>query len=384
MAARYRHEVGFLRLAGHARHHAFDAVAEREPRRRFGAELVAPREKRRLHRHQSHVAMAQALGDHPGDVGFADALGQGHGELHGDAGAVEFADQALALLLRLGVAQRRVAHLVAAVELQQHQHAIAQRRQPCGKTGLVEQQAVGGQVDLADAVLRAQPLQHLPELRVQAGFAAGDLHGVEPALERDQRRHVLPERLERQHAVALGIGVADAAGQVAGIGDLHQHRAGLVARLVGEIGDGGVGRRGGAALARSAAAAGELREVLARAVAVGLAPAVLARDAVVVRIVLDHRFGGAVLLAGLADPDPAVAIEHRGRHVRQAVGAEADGGLDQVLAGRQLEPRACLRLVERAQRTGHALEAIVEGLLRRAAAVELQRDVLKHRPALHA
>src|SRR5260221_13948922 len=109
-------------------------------------------------------------------------------------------------------------------------------REPLGHARRIERDPVRRQIDLGDARLLVQEIENLPELRVHRGLATRDLHRVQPALKRDQARDGAAEFGERQHAVTLRVGVADAACKVARVGYLHEHRATLVGTLVRDVG----------------------------------------------------------------------------------------------------------------------------------------------------
>jgi hypothetical protein len=77
------------------------------------------------------------------------------------------------------------------VELQQHQHLVAERQQPLSGTGLRELDAVASDIDLGDARLGVQQGEHLPELRVNRRLAADELYRVERAFLFEQVADVL-------------------------------------------------------------------------------------------------------------------------------------------------------------------------------------------------
>jgi hypothetical protein len=132
-------------------------------------------------------------------------------------------------------------------------------------------------------------VQHLPELRMNGRLAADELHRIEGAFLLQQVGDVLAERLHRQDAVSLGIGVADTAREVARVRHFHEHGAGLVAALVARVVRPVTGRHGPAGGAGATAAAvaesGCLHDVV---FGVATAPLILVRQPVVAGIVLEQ------------------------------------------------------------------------------------------------
>jgi hypothetical protein len=234
--------------------------------------------------------------------------------------------------------QHGVGARIRAVELQQHQQLRTIAREALRHAGLVEFDAVGGQVDLRDTRLGEEEVQHLPELRMQRRLSSGDLHRIKAALQLHQRGYRTAEVLHREQAVALGVRVADAAGEVAGVGHLHQHRAALVAPLVREVGETRRERVRRSAFAAIATAAGFVRRhVVQPRHVVRASPAVLGGQAVVGLVVLDHRAECAVPGAALGHQHAArFDVDGRG-DVLEAIGTEAQCRLEDLRVRRQLE-----------------------------------------------
>ena len=82
------------------------------------------------------------------------------------------------------------------VELEQHEHLVAERQQPLGSTRLFEFDAIGCNVDLRYARLGVQVSQHVPELRVNRRLATDELHRIERALLCEQITDVAAKGLQ--------------------------------------------------------------------------------------------------------------------------------------------------------------------------------------------
>jgi hypothetical protein len=289
----------------------------------LGLQLVPAREKSRLHRDKADILVTQTLRNNPCNVCLANAAGKRHRQLHGNTGAVQFTDQAAPQALRAGSAQGSVADFIAAIELKKYEDSIPESRQSSANLRPVEDQTIRGEIDFSNALLTAKPLEDLPELRMQAGFSAGDLDGVEPAFLGQKLSDMLLEIGQWQDPIAIGIRIAHATREIAGIGDLHQHGACLVRTLIGKI---SVGKCTctRATLTRSATRSSERRYIHPGRLRIRAAPAIFAGDTIVVRIIFKNRFARSMCFTLFADPDPAIPSYDGGWNVTQAFRAQAD------------------------------------------------------------
>ena len=235
MAARDRHEL----VLAHARARLGDDglyyVRERQPLHRVRRQLIAARVGHRLKRREFHVAVPQGRVDHPPDVAVVHALRDRHRQLHAHAQSAEVLDHLLAQADRVGVTQRMIGLHVSAVELEEDHQLVLKRCQFFGRVASREQDAVGRQVNPLHALQRVEERKHLIKFRVKHRLPTGELHRIEPALLFDKKSHVALEQIQRHFAIALGVAIADRAGEIAGVGHLDQDRAAFVGHLIGVI-----------------------------------------------------------------------------------------------------------------------------------------------------
>jgi hypothetical protein len=180
-------------------------VRERQAIHRVHAELVAPRPRRGLHRHELDHPVRERDVEHVADLVLVHAARERHRELHRHAEPVEVGDDAPPQLGGLGAAHLLVGLARERVELEEDDDLVGVGREARALLGLREAEAVRRHVDLLDAGLLHREVHELPEARVERGLAARDLERVDAALLRDELAHVRLEELEGEVALSFAL-----------------------------------------------------------------------------------------------------------------------------------------------------------------------------------
>lgn len=159
-----------------------------------------------------------------------ETLFQGADEGGGEVEGVEAVEGAAADIEEIGAAERADGIGAEGVELEVDLKAGRIVGEALGEVGVLrDAEAVGVEHQVLDrAALRG--VEDGEEIGVERRLAAGDLHDVGLALVTDDGvEHELDLR-ERAVGGALGrgLGVADGAGEIAGVGDLEERKAGVL------------------------------------------------------------------------------------------------------------------------------------------------------------